>query len=102
MRQRYRQSVTNNNVVHSGVLVGITQFFAVETEPYAYILYLKIETLVRAGARHPGYAVTQRVRKRIEECFGWIERRGGMRKTPATRARNVSPGRSRSLPLHAT
>ena len=23
--------------------------------------------------RHPGYAVSQRVRKRIEEAFGWIK-----------------------------
>ena len=23
--------------------------------------------------RHPGYAVSQRKRKRIEECFGWLK-----------------------------
>ncbi len=23
--------------------------------------------------RHPGYAVSQRRRKRIEECFGWLK-----------------------------
>ena len=31
--------------------------------------------------RHPGYAVSQRVRKRIKECFGWMKTCGGMRKT---------------------
>ena len=31
--------------------------------------------------RHPGYAVSQRVRKRIEEIFGWMKTTGGMRKT---------------------
>jgi transposase len=31
--------------------------------------------------RHPGYAVSQRVRKRIEESFGWIKTIGGLRKT---------------------
>jgi hypothetical protein len=31
--------------------------------------------------RHPGYAISQRVRKRIEECFGWMKTCGGMRKT---------------------
>jgi hypothetical protein len=31
--------------------------------------------------RHPGYAVSQRVRKRIEECFGWMKACGFMRKT---------------------
>jgi transposase len=31
--------------------------------------------------RHPGYAVSQRLRKRIEEVFGWIKTIGGLRKT---------------------
>jgi transposase len=31
--------------------------------------------------RHPGYAVSQRRRKCIEECFGWIKTIGGLRKT---------------------
>ncbi|WP_366658547.1 IS5 family transposase [Fodinicurvata sp. EGI_FJ10296] len=30
--------------------------------------------------RHPGYAVSQRARKRIEECFGWIKDGAGGRK----------------------
>jgi transposase len=31
--------------------------------------------------RHPGYAVSQRVRKRVEEIFGWMKTIGLMRKT---------------------
>src|SRR5918997_883977 len=31
--------------------------------------------------RHPGYAMSQRIRKRIEEAFGWIKVSGGLRKT---------------------
>src|ERR671929_932625 len=31
--------------------------------------------------RHPGYALSQRIRKRIEEAFGWITVSGGLRKT---------------------
>ena len=31
--------------------------------------------------RHPGYAVSQRIRKRIEEGFGWMKTIGGLRKT---------------------
>ena len=31
--------------------------------------------------RHPGYAVSQRVRKRIEEGFGWIKTTGNLAKT---------------------
>ena len=35
----------------------------------------------RRTTRHPGYAVSQRIRKRIEEAFGWIKTVGGLRKT---------------------
>jgi transposase len=31
--------------------------------------------------RHPGYAVSQVKRKRVEEIFGWLKTVGGMRKT---------------------
>jgi hypothetical protein len=31
--------------------------------------------------RHPGYAVSQRIRKRIEEIFGWTKGAAGLRKT---------------------
>jgi transposase len=31
--------------------------------------------------RHPGYALSQRVRKRVEETFGWMKTIGGLRKT---------------------
>lgn len=32
--------------------------------------------------RHPGYAASQRIRKRIEEAFGWIKTVAGQRKPP--------------------
>ena len=31
--------------------------------------------------RHPGYAVSQRIRKRVEEVFGWMKTIGGFRRT---------------------
>ena len=31
--------------------------------------------------RHGGYAISQRIRKRIEEIFGWIKTTGGLRKS---------------------
>ena len=31
--------------------------------------------------RHPGYAISQRIRKRIEEAFGWMKMVGGLRQT---------------------
>jgi transposase len=31
--------------------------------------------------RHPGYAISQEKRKRIEEIFGWLKTVGGLRKT---------------------
>jgi len=34
----------------------------------------------RRTTRHPGYAQSQRARKRIEECFGWMKTVGGGRK----------------------
>ena len=35
----------------------------------------------RRTTRHPGYAASQRLRKRIEEGFGWIKTTGGLAKT---------------------
>src|SRR5712691_9464209 len=35
----------------------------------------------RRTTRHPGYAASQRVRKRTEEAFGWIKTIAGLRKT---------------------
>jgi len=35
----------------------------------------------RRTTRHPGYAISVRLRKRIEEVFGWIKTVGGLRKT---------------------
>jgi hypothetical protein len=31
--------------------------------------------------RHPGYSVSQRVRKRVEEIFGWVKTVGNFRRT---------------------
>ena len=31
--------------------------------------------------RHPGYAIRQRIRKRVEENFGWMKTVGGFRRT---------------------
>jgi transposase len=31
--------------------------------------------------RHPGYAISQRLRKRVEEVFGWLKSVGGFRRT---------------------
>ncbi len=31
--------------------------------------------------RHPGYATSQRIRKRVEEIFGWMKTVGGFRRT---------------------
>jgi transposase len=31
--------------------------------------------------RHPGYAVSQKIRKRVEEVFGWMKTVGGFRRT---------------------
>ncbi len=41
----------------------------------------------RRTTRHPGYAVSQRIRKRIEEVFGWIKLTAGLRQTRFRRCR---------------
>ena len=38
---------------------------------------------------HPGYAVSQRIRKRVEEIFGWMKTTGGLRKTRYRGLENV-------------
>jgi hypothetical protein len=35
----------------------------------------------RRTTRHPGYRASQRIRKRIEEAFGWIKTVAGLRQT---------------------
>ena len=35
----------------------------------------------RRTTRHPGYAISQRLRKRVEEVFGWLKSVGGFRRT---------------------
>jgi IS5 family transposase len=31
--------------------------------------------------RHAGYAISQRIRMKVEEIFGWLQAVGGLRKT---------------------
>ena len=39
--------------------------------------------------RHPGYSLSQRARKRVEEIFGWLKTVGGLRKTRYRGVRRV-------------
>ena len=42
----------------------------------------KPNTIIDARTtRHPGYAISQQKRKRIEEIFGWLKTVAGLRKT---------------------
>ncbi len=42
----------------------------------------KATTIIDARTiRHPGYAISQQKRKRVEEIFGWLKTIGGLRKT---------------------
>ncbi len=40
-----------------------------------------VSAIDRRTTRHPGYTVSQRARKRVEEIFGWLKTVGGLRKT---------------------
>ena len=42
--------------------------------------------------RHPGYAASQRIRKRIEEGFGWMKTIAGLRKTKYRGLEKVAMG----------
>ena len=43
---------------------------------------LKATTIIDGRTtRHPGYAISQQKRKRVEEIFGWLKTIGGLRKT---------------------
>ena len=48
--------------------------------------------------RHAGYATSQRIRKRIEEAFGWIKTVGGLRKTRSFSRASVSVVGPRTIP----
>ncbi len=39
-----------------------------------------VSAIDRRTTRHPGYALSQRARKRVEEIFGWLKTVGGLRK----------------------
>jgi hypothetical protein len=41
----------------------------------------RASTIDARTTSHSGYAVSQRVRKRVEEIFGWMKTVGSMRKT---------------------
>lgn len=47
-------------------------------------------TIDRRTTRHPSYSASQRVRKRIEEAFGWMKTIAGQRKTKFRRVDRVS------------
>ena len=65
-----------------------TQDFVAEMRRLAVIPHVTQHTSGRRSAidgrttRHAGYAVSLRIRKRIEEGFGWMKTIGGLRKTP--------------------
>ena len=46
-------------------------------------------TIDRRTTCHPGYALSQRARKRVEEIFGWLKTVGGLRKTRYRGVRRV-------------
>jgi transposase len=41
---------------------------------------LRGSAIDRRTTRHPGYGASQRIRKRVEEAFGWMKTIGGMRR----------------------
>ena len=64
-----------------------TQDFVAEMRRLGVTPHVSQNTKARRSAidgrttRHAGYAISLRIRKRIEEVFGWIKTVGGLRKT---------------------
>jgi transposase len=54
---------------------------ALEVTPHIAQHTTRISALDGRTTRHPGYAVSQRARKRVEEIFGWLKTVGVMRQT---------------------
>jgi transposase len=46
----------------------------------AHVAQKEASAIDRRTTRHAGYAISQRLRKRIEEIFGWMKSVGGLRK----------------------
>ena len=80
------------NLPHGGVTVGAdkgydTRDFVAATRLLGVTPHVAQNTTNRASAidgrttRHPGYAISQQRRKRVEEIFGWLKTVGLMRKT---------------------
>jgi transposase len=59
----------------------VTAVRALNVTPHVAQTTGRRSAIDRRTTHHPGYAVSQRVRKRIEEGFGWIKTTGGFRKT---------------------
>ena len=49
--------------------------------PKTVAKWKKRTTVVARTTRHPGYALSQTTRKRIEEIFGWMKQGAGLRQT---------------------
>ena len=45
-----------------------------------HVAQKRYSAIDRRTTRHPGYVVSQRIRKRVEEVFGWVKTVGGGRK----------------------
>jgi hypothetical protein len=54
---------------------------SIRSRPNAIALAGRRSAIDGRTTRHPGYAASQRIRKRIEEVFGWTKSSAGHRKT---------------------
>ena len=59
----------------------VTALRAMRVTPHLAQNTSRRSAIDRRTTRHAGYATSQRIRKRIEEAFGWIKTTGGLRKT---------------------
>jgi transposase len=81
-RQTGRHRVTLGADKAYDVAAFVTDLRALKVTPHvAQNTANRRSAIDRRTTRHPGYAISQRLRPRIEEAFGWIKTVGGLRKS---------------------
>ena len=79
-RRRGRWTVGADKAYDSSGFVGGCRDLAITPHVAQNITTRRGSRIDQRTVRHPGYVTSQRVRKRVEEIFGWVKTVGGGRK----------------------
>ena len=85
-----RQRVTVGGDKNSGTQEFVQDLRALQVTPrVAQYTTRRTSAIDGRTTRHPGYAVSQQKRKRVEEIFGWLKTVGQLRKVKLRGVRRV-------------